>query len=77
MSDDGESLMDLLSWAMSGPLVRWPDGLWRGLGAQLGDDDFTHEEITALVNLGVLEFTSVGAILKQPPPSFSDAGSMK
>ena len=52
-----------IDWAKNGPLVRWADGLWRGLGANLGDDDFDHEIIVRLVDARVFNFTSAGVEL--------------
>ncbi len=72
MTDD-DQLRGILGWARSGPLVRWFDGLWRGLGAQRGDDDFDHEDVQALIELGVLEKTPEGARLK-PPPAINGVG---
>lgn len=64
---------DAVSWAhQTGALVRWSDGLWRGLGAQRGDDEFEHDDVLALTAAGVLEMTPLGAIVahgQQSPTS--------
>jgi hypothetical protein len=57
--DDG-----MIGWLRNGPLVQWPDGLWRGLGAALGDDDFETEDIKRLVHQGRAEITPVGVVLR-------------
>lgn len=56
---------ELLSWANGVPLVRWTDGMWRGLGSQLGDDEFEQEDVRLLAKMGMLELMPVGAIITE------------
>lgn len=54
---------EAFSWArQTKALVRWPDGLWRGLGAQRGDDEFEHDDVLALTAAGILKMTPLGAV---------------
>jgi hypothetical protein len=65
MSD--RDISGILGWAKSGGLVQWFDGLWRGRGAAVEDDDFEDRDVKALVAMGLLEITPAGVALKPPP----------
>jgi hypothetical protein len=74
---------EALAWARStGMLVRWADGVWRGKGAAIGDDDFDTADIMELVKYGLLSLTSAGAVpvievslpFERPPVCACDPG---
>lgn len=58
----GDEQKEALEWAKERPLVQWPDGSWRGLEAQIGDDEFEPEVIAGLVASKMMEASTAGVV---------------
>lgn len=56
---------EALTWADAAPLVRWSDGLWRGMGCSLSDDDHDNDDVRLLAKMGLLEMMPIGAVITE------------